>query len=105
MTVIKMYAGDSSPNVTFNLSRPDNSPVDITGATVKLVIQNPYTNKHTNDGHNSCSVTSATTCTYAWNTAGTDLPNPGIYKAELQIAYADGQDETYGLQIVAERRL
>jgi hypothetical protein len=104
-TVIKTYAKDSSPNITFVLSRSDGSPVVLTGATVKLVIQNPITGKHTNDANSTCAVVNTNTVTYAWNILGTDLPVPGIYKAMLFIKYSDGQEEDYGITINAERRI
>jgi hypothetical protein len=99
--VIPMTAGDTSPNITFNFSRADNSPVNFLGGTVKFIIQNPLTGKHTNPSNNVCTITGQATCTYAWNLAGTDVPTPGIYKCEVQISYPDGQLETYKVIISA----
>lgn len=103
-TVIKTYAGDSSPNITFNVSREDGSVVDLSNATVRLIIRNPLTGKRTNDANNSCQVISATQVRYAWNINGTDLPVAGVYKADIVITYPDQQEETYGLTINAEAR-
>lgn len=105
MIVIQMTAGDTSPNITFNFSRSDGSVVDITGANVQFIIQNPYANQHTNDADNSCTVLSSTTCTYAWDITGTDVPLPGIYNCELRILYPDGQKETQKMVISADRPL
>lgn len=104
-TVIETYAGDSSPNITFNVSRVDGSIVNLTGATVKFIIQNPVTGKHTNDANNLCVVANSTTVVYSWNTAGTDIPVAGIYKSVLQITYPDNQLETYAISISAQRRI
>lgn len=84
---IKIYQNDTSPNITFNVTR-GGTVVDLTGCTVRFRIQDPVTGVLTNsDPHNICTITNATqgVCTYAWN--NTDLPDPGTYQANLQITY------------------
>jgi len=104
--IIKMYQNDTSPNLTFTITRTDGSVVNLTGCTVRFRIQDPVTNLLTNsDPHDICTITNASTgtCTYAWN--DTDLPDPGTYQANLQITYptldpeGEAQVETFGITI------
>lgn len=103
--IIKSFQSDTSPNLTFNISR-NGSAVNLTGCTVRLRIQDPVTGLVTNsDPHDICTITNAAQgqVVYAWN--NTDLPDPGTYQANLQITYStldpEGkpQVETYGVTI------
>jgi len=102
--IIETVAGDSAPDVTFTITREDGSIVVLTGATVKLRILDPKTGERTNDAHSSCNITDALNgiCIYSWAVGGTDCPDPGIYKADLQITYQTGKVETYQLRIDAK---
>lgn len=101
---LETVAGDSAPDVTFNVTREDGSIVILIGATVRLKIKDPVTGLRTNDAANTCSITDGINgvCTYSWNIAGTDCPDPGIYHVDLVIVYATGKKETYQLRIDAK---
>lgn len=106
--VIETFAGDSAPGITFTITRADGSIVSLVGATVSFVIQNPITGVPTNNQvggiKNQCTIIDAVNgvCTYAWNPGGTDIPVPGIYRANIVIQYPDSSRETYPVQISAE---
>lgn len=109
--VIQTYKGDTAPDITFNISREDGTIVDLTGATVAFILQNPGTGLSTNDPSGSitnlCAITNPTggTCVYTWNTGGTDTPVTGYYKANLKILYPNNTTETYGLTVAVENDL
>lgn len=102
---VKTFVNDTSPNLTFTVTRTDGSIVDLTDCTVKFRIQDPTTNTRTNDTNNVCTITDAVhgVCEYAW--VGTDLPDAGTYTANLQITYPtldpddDNQVETFAVTI------
>lgn len=105
--VIRTYVGDGAPNITFTISREDGSIVNLTGATVRFIIQDPDTHLPTNNPTNTitnlCTIIDPANgiCTYAWN-PGSDTPDPGIYSGQIKIRYGNAAEETYGLLISAE---
>lgn len=109
-TVIQTFAGDSAPMITLSLTRDDGSIVNLTDASVYLIIEDPDTKLPTNNFNsnlgitNHCVITnpSGGVCTYTWNRTGTDCPDVGIYPANLRIIYQDGSKETYRMIISAE---
>lgn len=88
------FVGDTAPTVNFTFSRPGQSTVDLTGATVNLYIQNPNTLQRTNTGHTTCTLTNAALgkCSYTWMDG--DLPVQGVYDATLRIVYSTGKKES-----------
>lgn len=109
--VIQTYRGDTAPDLTFNLTREDGTIVNLTGATVSFIIQDPVTKLSTNDPGagktNLCQITNATggVCVYSWNAGGTDTPDVGFYPANLKIEYPTGAIETYSMTISVENTL
>ncbi len=105
--LIQTFAGDSAPSETLNISRAGAGVVNLTGAKVWLIIEEPDTGLITNnpaDGHNNqCTITDANNgiVVYSWNPGGTDCPDPGIYRANLKIKYGTGGIETYAVTISA----
>ena len=111
MIVIDTFAGDSAPDETLTITRDGGGVVDLTGAKVYLIIQNPITNLPTNNYNavsginNACTIVTPTNpavVTYAWNAGGTDCPEVGIYDANLMIVYPNGAPEHYKVIINAE---
>lgn len=96
---IETVVSDTAPDITFNITRDDGSIVDLTGAVVRFRILDPKTNQRTNDTANICQqvTPAAGICRYSWN--NTDCPDPGIYKADLQITYPTAEVETYQMRI------
>src|ERR1017187_6432228 len=101
--VIQTYKGDTAPDLTFNITREDNSIVNLTGATVAFIIQDPLTKLSTNDPSggktNLCTVTNPTggVCVYTWNVGGTDTPDTGFYPCDIVINYPNNTVEHYSL--------
>jgi hypothetical protein len=102
--ILETVAGDSSPDIQFPVTRENGTIVDLTNAVVRLRIQDPVTGGRTNDASNLCTVLNgpAGLCNYSWNLAGTDCPDPGIYKADLVIVFPSTKKETYQFRIQAE---
>lgn len=111
LKVIQTYRGDTAPDLTFNITREDGSIVDLTGATVVFIIQDPITKHSTNDPSgnitNLCTITNPVggVCMYSWNAGGTDTPDVGFYLANLKIEYPNQTVETYALTISVENAL
>ena len=111
--VIRTYRGDTAPDLVFNITREAGSIVDLTGAEVAFIIQDPVTRVSTNDPNPSEGITNMCTlvnpvggiCLYSWNAGGTDTPDTGYYPANLKIRYPDGSIETYALTISVEYAL
>lgn len=101
--IIEMVEDDSSPDVTFNITR-GGTPVNLTGCTVRFIIKNKTSGLHTNDAANTCTITSAAggVCVYSW--ASTDLPDPVLYEGDLRITFPSGKQETKKLGITAAQR-
>lgn len=109
--VIETFAGDSAPVITFNITRADGTTPNLTGCKVWFLIQDPDTYLLTNEPslgkNNFCVITNAVggQCTYTWNSGGTDLPDAGVYTANLKIEYATGAIETFPIIINASAPL
>ncbi len=105
--VIETFAGDSAPTEMFTIKRTDGSVVNLLGATVWLLIEDPdsgiLTNEPSNGKNNLCTIVNALggLCSYSWNAGGSDLPDPGFYKANLKIKYGDNTVETAAITISA----
>ncbi len=101
--IIETFAGDSAPDITFTIAREDGTIPDLTGATVRLRILDPVTNERTNDAANTCVILDGPggVVVYSWNIAGTDCPDPGVYRANVQIVYPSGKKETSAVRIKA----
>lgn len=105
-----MYQGDSAPNPILTCVREDGSVIDLTDTTVRFIITNPQTKRHTNDPNADTGVTNVCTlvnaaegqCTYAWNPK--DLPVAGIYPCMLVITYTDNKQETREILVSATAR-
>lgn len=94
MALVNMVQNDTAPSLPFTIKR-SGIAVDLTGATVKLLIHDNTTNVRTNDATNGCVIgTPATggTCTY--NFTSTDLPDATSYNCDLQITYPSTKVET-----------
>lgn len=103
-TIIQTTAGDSAPDETLYLTREDGSIINVaTAQSVQLIIVSPITGQHTNDGSNTCTIIDGPNgvVVYPWNSAGTDCPVAGTYRAYVRIIYADGSKETLAIRIEA----
>lgn len=104
-TIYLTVEENSAPNIDLILQR-NSDRIDVTGATVVLVITNKA-GTVVNTGHQTCTITDATQgeVTYAVNAA--DFANPGTYNAEVKITYANNTVERLYevITIVARRKL
>lgn len=96
---IYTFVNDTAPTINFTITRQNVGAVDITNATVDFYIQNPYSKTRTNTGHTTCQVTDgvAGKCTYVWVTG--DIPDEGIYDANIRITYQTEEQETAPVSI------
>lgn len=87
-------AGDTAPDLEFNLSRDDCSIVDLTDCTVDFKIYDPLRKLVTNAGSTLCSIVDgpAGQCLYEWG--DDDILYPRIYTVNLHITYPSGNSET-----------
>lgn len=104
--VIQSNAGDFAPTEIMTLTRADGSIINLLGATVWLLIRDPDSRRITNNPpkNNQCTILNAVggVVSYDWNPNGTDLPNPGVYKATLKVKYSNGSVESLNGDIVAD---
>lgn len=93
--VLITISGDSAPSRDFYFKRTDGTIPDLTDCEVIFKIYDPETKHQTNSANNVCTVIDGPggVAQYIWNIA-TDVPNPGIYPANLVILYTDGRQET-----------
>lgn len=79
---------------TVNLTLEHNGvAIDLTGASVILVIVNANTGIVTNSGHQSCTITSAISGKVSYTAQATDFPAGGRYTGGVKITYPSGQVE------------
>lgn len=99
---IKRVQGDTAPDWEFSLARPDGSVPDLSGATVKFIIESP-TGTVTNTDHQECTVTDEAAGEGYYQFVDGDLSEDGTYTCDLEITYANGEVETapQPIQIVA----
>lgn len=96
-----MVESDTAPSRTFTIERPDannvDQPVDLTGASVKLVLRDTSTNSVTNSGHQALTVdpdqiNNKGQVTYAF--AAGDIASGNVHLGDLQITFPGSQVET-----------
>lgn len=93
-TNIYMVEGDTAPDRTFNITR-SGTAVDLSSATVKLVITDTSTGLVTNAGHQDCDITAPATggvVTYIFATG--DIASPNVHFGDIIATYGSGQIET-----------
>lgn len=81
---------NTAPSIVLTLQR-NNTAIDVTGATVDLIITSGGT--QTNTGSTSCTLTTPTSGIVTYSPAATDFPTKGTYKCEIQITYSDATTE------------
>lgn len=81
---------DLLPVLTATLSYADGTAVDLSGATVNLILRNPDA---TTVYLNAACTASGSTVTYAWTTGDTAVP--GDYVAEFVVTFTDGTAQSF----------
>ena len=85
--------GNTAPAIQLTLKR-NRQPIDLTGAAVALIIQNPKTKTVTNTGHQACSILEDEGGVIAYDIVDGDFANHNIdYRAEVKVTYSSGKIE------------
>lgn len=87
---IKIVEDNTAPGILLTAQR-DGVAIDLTGATVKLILAKGST--ITNTGHQSCTLVTPTSGRVQYDPEAGDFATPGTYKADLEVTYADGSIE------------
>jgi len=87
---IKIVEDNTAPGILLTAER-DGEAIDLTGATVKLILAKGST--ITNTGHQTCTVVTPTSGRVQYDPEAGDFATPGTYKADLEITCADATIE------------
>lgn len=87
---IKIVEDNTAPGILLTAQR-DGVAIDLTGATVDLIIAKGST--ITNTGHQGCTLVTPTSGRVQYDPQAGDFSTPGTYKADLRITYADASVE------------
>lgn len=68
----------------------DGTAIDLTGATVDLIIENKSTGSITNAGHQGCTILTPASGIISYAAEATDFPSAGTYVADVKITYNGG---------------
>lgn len=82
----------------------DGDAIDLTGASVNLIIQQKSTGDVTNTGHQTCSLVTAASGIISYTAESTDFPDAGRYKADVEVTYSGGGVEVLYNQAVFKVR-
>lgn len=94
MIEINMVQGDTAPNRQFTVTR-DGVVVDISNATIKLIIVDTSTGLVTNEDHqNATIIEPASNGTVQYDFQAGDLTSPSVHFGDLQVIYEDSEIET-----------
>lgn len=104
-TSLKAVQNNTAPSYSITCKRDDGTVIDLTGATVALLLYRGTT--QTNTGHTACSIlTPAKKGVISWTPQTGDLPNPGSYKGDVEVTYSGGGVETlYNNVLLKVRKL
>ena len=93
-------AANTAPTRSITLQH-DGSAINLTGASVDLIIKHYGTSTITNSGHQSCTL-SATPIdgTVTYTPLAADFPSEGLYTGDAKITYPGGAIETLYEQLV-----
>lgn len=68
----------------------DGVDIDLSSATVELILQEKSSGDITNVGHQTCTVTDATGGVISYAAESTDFPNKGRYVGDIKVTYGGG---------------
>lgn len=68
----------------------DGTAIDLTGASVDLILQNKSNATITNTGHQGCSLVTATAGIISYTALSTDFDDAGTYVGDIKITYNGG---------------
>lgn len=88
---IKIVEGNSAPPIVLTAVRPDGTVINVTNATVSLIITKARA--ITNAGHQTCVLTTPASGIVTYTPTTTDFPTQGTYICDLKIVYSDASVE------------
>lgn len=99
MIKITRVAQDTFPDLPITITDSTNAAVNLTGCTVKFVIQNSATKTETNSAANTCTITSPTAGLASYSFAATDLPSAGVYLCDVRVTFPSTKVQTAYSQV------
>ncbi len=98
--------GNTGPDISAVLHEEDDtdSPINLTGATVKFQMRKPDDQLFTVDAAATVGTPAAGEVSYSW--AATDLSVPGEYDVQWEITFSDGKIQTTAVpnRVLVRRR-
>lgn len=85
----KIVEDNTAPAYQITCQR-DGTAIDLTGATVEMIIENKSTGSVTNSGHQTCSIVTAASGIISYTAEATDFPSAGTYIGDIKITYNGG---------------
>jgi hypothetical protein len=98
MQIFQTVVGNTSPNIVITVQR-NSTAIDVTGASVLLIITKEKTGTVTNTGQ-SCALTTPTTGIVTYTPLAGDFPTSGRYLGEIKITYSSGKVERINEEIL-----
>lgn len=103
MAKIKFVEDNTAPTIQLTIKR-ESLPVNLTGASVDLIIKNSTSGEITNVGDQACTITDAADGVIEYDPNATDFPSAGTYVCDVEITYADATVEVVYEQLTVEVR-
>lgn len=91
-SIFLTVTANTQPNLALTLER-DGAAINLSGATVSLIITDADTGEVTNSGHQSCTITSAVAGTITYTATATDFTDEGRYTGEVLVNYGGSNVE------------
>lgn len=95
MALLTLVQGNTKPRVNFTVKDPAGNPVNLAGATVKLILRKIGASALKLNVNCTLTVPASGTCHYDW--AQGDLNDPGDYHGELEVHFPAGEIQTTNL--------
>lgn len=92
-TEINMVEGDTAPDRTFTITR-GGTAVNLTGATVKLVLVDTGSGLVTNAAHQPCSIITAASGIVQYSFLAGDIASANVHFGDIVVTYSNSQIET-----------
>lgn len=85
----KIVEDNTAPAYQITCTR-DGTAIDLTGASVNLIIQQRSTGTITNTGHQTASLVTAASGIISYTAQAGDFPAAGNYVADVKVTYSGG---------------
>lgn len=94
----KIVEDNTAPAYQITCKR-DGTAIDLTGATVELIIENKSTGSITNTGHQTCTIVTASSGIISYAAEAGDFSEAGTYVGDVKITYNGGGVEILYSQV------